>query len=296
MITEIAGITVVDTLYIQLLYACQFRCDHCFHGDRLSWREGYSLDEAVDLVEIMRRDYKTIAVCLLGGEPFLYGELDKLLQHIKAVGMRTEICTNGYRIRRKMTESGHLIDLLRISIEGMEEANDAIRHPGSFVQAMGAFARARELGIATGATMTVTATNIRDVVPLALRLQDLGVGELKLHHLRPVGYASAHPELIVADRSAYVELRDQLAGVDLQIRVVADEQLLETPPQPQKPYFGRAPRIEADPRGFLTLSCNGVGADAYALVYDKEKRLIRGASNAQNELALEVPPVVYADV
>lgn len=293
MITEVTGVTTIDSLYLQLLYACQFRCAHCFHGERLAWHEAYTLDEAVGLVEIMRRDYRTETVCLLGGEPFLYRDLGALLQHIKDAGMRTEICTNGYRIGHKLAELGHGIDLLRISLEGLEQTNDAIRHPGSFHQAMDAFDQAREQGVPAAATMTVTATNLRDVVPLARMLQHCGVRELKLHHLRPVGYARAHPELLIHDRDDYRRLREQIDSAHLSISLVLDQELSPLTPQPQAPYQGAAPRIEADPRGCLTFSCRAVGVDEHALIYNKATRTVREAANTRNELALAIAPVVY---
>lgn len=296
MITETTGITTIETLYLQLLYRCQFRCAHCFHGERLAWRDAYTLEQATALIELMRRDYGTGAVNFLGGEPFLYTHLGALLAHAKhELGMRTEICTNGYRITQKLTEFGSDIDFLRISLEGMEQANDAIRHPGSFKHAIAALAHAQRLGIVTGATMTVTASNIDNVVPLALRLQELGVRELKLHHLRPVGFAADHPELLVADGDAYVRMRGQISEQRLEIAVVADEQL-DADGEPDVPtgYGLTARRIEADPRGYLTMSCNAVGTDAHAFHYDKQHDRIEQQAGARNEILLQIPPVVYA--
>ncbi|WP_213450653.1 hypothetical protein [Rhizomonospora bruguierae] len=36
MLDQIAGITRVRMLYLQLLYKCNFSCKHCFHGELLS--------------------------------------------------------------------------------------------------------------------------------------------------------------------------------------------------------------------------------------------------------------------
>lgn len=293
MITETTGITTIETLYLQLLYRCQFRCAHCFHGDRLAWRDAYTLEQATALIELMHRDYDTGAINFLGGEPFLHTHLGALLAHAKHdLGMRTEICTNGYRITRKLTEFGHDIDFLRISLEGLERANDAIRHPGSYQQAIAALAHAQRLGIVTGATMTVTDSNIADVIPLALRLQELGVRELKLHHLRPVGFAADHPELQVADDSAYRRMREQIGERPLAITVVVDEQL-GAEPETRTGYGRTARRIEADPRGYLTMSCNAVGTDAHAFYYDKQHDRIEKQSGAYNEVLLQIPPVIY---
>ncbi|MBS2548784.1 radical SAM protein [Catenulispora sp. NL8] len=297
-ITEAAGITRIETLYIQLLYRCQFRCAHCFHGDRLAWRDAYTLDQAITLVELMQRDYATTGVNLLGGEPFLFYQLGPLLTHTKrTLGMHTEICTNGYRVIQKLAEVATDLDLLRVSLEGLEQANDAIRHRGSFREAIAALAYARNLKIATGVTMTVTATNIADVVPLARLLETLAVRELKLHHLRPVGYASRHTELVIPDPIAYQRMREQIEDANLRISVLVDDELAtdrESEERAGAEYGATASRIESDPRGALTMSCNAVGTDAHAFYFDKQSGRIEHEGGGRNEVLLGIPPVVYA--
>jgi hypothetical protein len=54
------------------------------------------------------------------------------------------------------------------------------------------------------------------------------------------------------------------------------------------------PRIEADPRGALTMSCNAVGKDAHAFWYDKETGHIVHRPSATDEIVLAVPGVIYA--
>ena len=143
--------------------------------------------------------------------------------------------------------------------------------------------------------MTVTASNIDDVLPLALRLQELGVCELKLHHLRPVGFSADHPELQVADDAAYRRMRDQIGERSLEIAVVADEQLgAEHELESLTRYGHTVRRIEADPRGYLTMSCNAVGIDAHAFYYDKQNDRIEQQVGAHNEVLLQNPPVIYA--
>jgi Fe-coproporphyrin III synthase len=55
-------------------------------------------------------------------------------------------------------------------------------------------------------------------------------------------------------------------------------------------------RIEADPRGALTMSCKAVGMDSHAFWYDKAANRIVHRSSTIDELTLAVPDVVYARV
>ncbi|MFJ8974116.1 radical SAM protein [Streptomyces anulatus] len=146
----------------------------------------------------MRDQYGTEAVTLLGGEPFVHRDLAQVVRHAKEEpGLRVEICTNGYRIERRLTEIAPYLDLLRVSLEGVGSTNDGIRKQGSYQSALNALGLARDLCVPTGATMTVTSRNIAEVLPLGRALAQLGSRQLKLHHLRPVGNAADHPELLV---------------------------------------------------------------------------------------------------
>ncbi|MEV6652701.1 radical SAM protein [Streptomyces sp. NPDC051219] len=261
MIGEVTGIRKIRMLYLQLLYRCNFECLHCFHGKRLQHADAFTADEAVSLLALMRERYGTEAVTLLGGEPFVYRDLAQIVQYAKEeLGQRVEICTNGYRIERRLTEIAPHLDLLRVSLEGVGSTNDRIRRFGSYQGALSALNLARELGVTTGATMTVTSRNIDEVLPLARILQTFGVQQLKLHHLRAVGNASDHPELLVTDPAAYSRLREELQTAELSIEVIVDEDLSEhgAPDYPTGHTWafrspGRVCRLQTPPRSNASL-------------------------------------------
>lgn len=298
MIKEVTGIRKIRMLYLQLLYRCNFECDHCFHGKRLQHADAFTAEQAVGLLTLMHEQYGTEAVTLLGGEPFVYKHLAQVVRHAKEeLGQQVEICTNGYRIERRLTEIAPHLDLLRVSLEGIGSTNDRIRKVGSYQSALEALALARRLGVPTGVTTTVTSQNINEVLPLARTLTHFGVRQLKLHHLRAVGNAADHPELLVTDPTAYSRLRDELQTAELSIEVIVDEDLSEHgSPEICAPAAGPAAieRIEADPRGALTMSCKAVGKDSHAFWYEKSANHIVHRPSATDELTLAVPDVVYA--
>ncbi|MFI9210177.1 radical SAM protein [Streptomyces sp. NPDC053253] len=297
MIGEVTGIRKIRMLYLQLLYRCNFECDHCFHGKRLQHADAFTAEQAVNLLTLMREQYGTEAVTLLGGEPFVYKDLAQVVRHAKEeLGQQVEICTNGYRIERRLTEIAPHLDLLRISLEGIGSTNDRIRKAGSYHSALEALALARRLGVPTGVTMTVTSQNIGEVLPLARTLTRFGVRQLKLHHLRAVGNAADHPELLVTDTTAYSKLREELQTAELSIEVIVDEDLSEHgAPEISVPADGpgEIERIEADPRGALTMSCKAVGKDSHAFWYEKSANHIVHRPSTTDELTLAVPDVVY---
>ncbi|WP_181793239.1 radical SAM protein [Streptomyces sp. WELS2] len=300
MIGEITGIRRIRMLYLQLLYRCNFTCLHCFHGKRLQYADAFTAGEAVSLLTLMRDEYGTESVTLLGGEPFAHRELPQVVRHAKReLGQRVEICTNGYRIERRLTEIAPHLDLLRVSLEGVGSTNDGMRKRGSYQSALSCLSLARDLGVPAGVTMTVTSQNISEVLPLAGILGQLGVRQLKLHHLRPVGNAADHPELLVTDTAAYGRLREELAATRLPLEVIVDEDLSEHGAPDICPPSGgprEIDRIEADPRGALTMSCKAVGRDSHAFWYEKTANRIVHRPSATDEITLPVPDVVYARV
>ena len=79
--------------------------------------------------------------------------------------------------------------------------------------------------------------------------------------------------------------------------VIVDEDLSENgAPQLCTPTGGprEIDRIEADPRGALTMSCKAVGKDSHAFWYEKSAGRIVHQPSAGDELTLAVPDVVYA--
>lgn len=267
MLRTIAGIDKIEKLYIQLLYRCNFNCQHCFHGERLAWTDSYTLQEAQDLV-VAFEDYGISSVTLLGGEPFLYRDFSPLTAFIKSRGLLVEVCTNGFRIRRKLLQAKDYIDKLRVSLEGLKVTNDQIRHPGSFAEAIAALELASALGVSTAVTMTVNSLNISEVVPLAFILQDLGVEELKLHCLRDLGNVVWHNNLLIYDSAAYDALHQSIRNAEgLKLAILFDEDL-----DPQcslrdgdsLPKQQELERVEVQPTGELYVSCKAVGSKSNA--------------------------------
>jgi hypothetical protein len=174
-----------------------------------------------------------------------------------------------------------------------------MRQPGSFDGALAMIDLARELGVEVGATMTVTQHNLDEVVPLGVRLQELGVAELKLHALRLVGNARLHPDLEVVDTSRYAGLHAKINAAGLSLKVVYDSDLSPAPQGAACSNLvagGWLDRIEADPQGGLTVSCKAVGKDVNAFRWDKQRQLIRYEPRDNDELALGIPDVNYQTV
>jgi MoaA/NifB/PqqE/SkfB family radical SAM enzyme len=300
MLDQVAGITRVRMLYLQLLYSCNFCCRHCFHGELLKSPDNFSLTEARSMLAHFKDVYQLDAVTFLGGEPLLYPHIVTICKYAKQLGLDVEICTNAHHgFRSKIETLAPVLDKFRVSLDGMQDCHDNIRQHGSFASAIEMIDVAAGLGLTIGVTMTVTRHNLNEVVPLARLLQEHGVMELKLHALRLVGNAVGNPDLEVIGINRYRELHQQINHAELQITIVYDSDLSPEPARQTCSNLvagGWLDRIESDPRGGLTVSCKAAGRDINAFRWDKTRQVIVYEPRANDELALGIPDVIYQTV
>jgi Fe-coproporphyrin III synthase len=300
MLDQIAGITRVRMLYLQLLYRCNFSCRHCFHGELLKSADSFSLSEAQAVLNHFADVYQLEAVTFLGGEPLLYPHIVDICAFAKQRGLTVEICTNAHSgFRNRIRALAPVLDKFRVSLDGLETSHDAMRQHGSFGGALEMVDLAVQLGLSVGATMTVTQHNLDEVVPLARMLQDRGVTELKLHALRLVGNAVVSTDLEVIDPDRYGDLHAQINDAQLDIAIVYDSDLSPEPAGDMCSNLvagGWLDRIESDPRGGLTVSCKAVGRDVNAFRWDKVEQVIAYEPRANDEFATGIPDVIYQTV
>ncbi len=297
MLDEVAGIERVRMLYVQLLYKCNYRCLHCFHGSLLDSPSHYKREQIEALLRHFVANYDLKAVTYLGGEPMMHPDIVGLAAYAHRSGLAVEICTNGhFGFRRQFEALAPWVSKLRVSLEGLRETNDKIRRVGSFDSAMRSIALATGLGIPVGITMTVTAWNVREVIPLARILGLMNVAELKLHRIRPVGSAAQHPELLAFGPHDLSGLRRSIQESDTSLKIIYDSDLFEDaapvsdalPGAPQ-----RLDRLEIDPAGGLTMSCKAVGLNANAFYWDKQTASVGYAPHAGDEFDLGMSQVLY---
>jgi molybdenum cofactor biosynthesis enzyme MoaA len=294
-ITEATGIEEIETLYLQLLYRCNFSCAHCFHGANLKRKERVSREQAADVMRHFAANYDTHKVVLLGGEPFLHSQIEGITVDAHNLGLITEICTNGHRVvRHKLLSIVDELDHLRVSLDGLREAHDQIRTPGSYDDAIRTIEYAVGLGVRVGVTMTVTSLNVADLPELVEELTDRGVASLKLHQLRLVGNAELNPHLELDGDAAIRKSLDACSG---RLSLELDDDLLSAA---SDGACGAAEqrlldRIEMSPDGGLTMSCKAVGTNAHAFVWDFAEQAVAHRPTDHDEVHLGIPQVTYVN-
>lgn len=115
-----------------LLNGCNARCVYC----NSPYREDsqLSLDEHRRILAEFAR-LGTLRVKFLGGEPLLREDLGELIEHVRQLGMRSAMVTNGFLVPEKM-ELVRRLDELIISLDGNQAAHDGQRGRGTWKRVM----------------------------------------------------------------------------------------------------------------------------------------------------------------
>ena len=295
--SELVRLRQVHRLYTQLLYRCNFSCRHCFHGEKLKDPSSIPFEQLVKLIDYFAERHNTAVVVLLGGEPFMYPYIEEAISHVDGRGLSVEICTNGHKFtQRHIRNAGHKIHHLRVSVDGLEQAHDQIRQHGSFRHAMSTLRVAAEHSRKASVTTTVTSMNVSDIFDLACVAAENGATELKLHQLRLVGNARAHPELRISDDDPRLNvLRAQIDEASWPIDVIFDADVVGgVPGEPPQANQGMdLERIELDPEYGLTVSCKAVGRNAHSFTWDPVAMRVVQRVSELSEAVLGIPPVNY---
>lgn len=130
-----------NALGFKLTNRCNLRCKHCYEWNEKGYHFNMSKEEQNTYL-----DYEIIDKCLSetekiksmvylwGGEPFLYPQIDLLLDRLAKEHRTTSICTNSIKIPdhiEALCKFDHKLELL-LALEGDETSNDALRGKGNF--------------------------------------------------------------------------------------------------------------------------------------------------------------------
>lgn len=199
-------------LFLALTNACNLRCHGCWidsHGtpDMLSL-------EDVEAVIAAGKRQQSYFYTLLGGEPMLVRHLWEIIERHPECYF--QIITNGLFLNeenvRRIRQAGNVTPL--VSLDGLEQQNDARRGPGVFAQALQGLARLKQQKIFFGVATTVTGTNVDEVLTdqYVRQIIDCGAMYLWYYVYRPVGADPSpqfcvRPEQMIPLRKRLLELR-----------------------------------------------------------------------------------------
>lgn len=106
---------------------CNARCGFC------AWNPDFydaSQQLSTPAIEQLYSDARAagfIGVSVWGGEPLLHPEFGPVMRHAKALGLATNMVTNGYLLEKKLEDVVETIDRLCISVDHPSAKHDELR-------------------------------------------------------------------------------------------------------------------------------------------------------------------------
>ena len=157
---------------IIITYRCNARCNMCN-----CFKDPSMPEDEIDLATLEKLPDMAFTN-ITGGEPFIRKDIADIVELLYKKTPRIVISTNGYFTDRiiELCEKYPQIGI-RISIEGLEETNNAIRGlPDGFNRGYGTLKKLVDMGHGdVGFGMTVQDMNCKDLVPLYEMANELGM-------------------------------------------------------------------------------------------------------------------------
>ena len=219
--------TPVFTLQWHITQACDLHCLHCYDRSsrkQLDLAQGFSILD--DLQEFCRRRNVAGHISLTGGNPLLHPHFNDLYQQAATLGFSLAILGNP--APREQIEEIIAIkepEFFQVSLEGLQEHNDAIRGPGHYERVMKFLGILKSLGLYSMVMLTLTKDNMAQVLPLAEILRDK-TDLFTFNRLSPTGegarlepaardsYAEFLKEFIkAAENNPTISLKDNLINI-----------------------------------------------------------------------------------
>src|SRR4030067_427069 len=147
-----------------LTYRCNAKCNMCN-----VWHHPTKPSDEITVKDIDKLPSNLRFINITGGEPFIRQDINEVIGVVRKKTKRIVISTNGFFTDRIINLCEKYPDVgIRISIEGLQKNNDAIRGiPDGFDRGLRTLMTLRKMGIQDiGFGMTVQDINSQDLIPL----------------------------------------------------------------------------------------------------------------------------------
>lgn len=202
----------LKSVFLHVTKACNLRCSYCyFSADRPLPDEMTEQEYAALWPDLAALRPEKLVVT--GGEPLLRPDLFELLRGFRAAdpGRETRLClnTNGHLVDANVAERlVGLADEVRVSLDGAETVNDALRGAGNAGRALRALELLRDEGFEPKVLVTVTQASLAGLPDFLCDLARRGFTRVNLNLFRPIGRGREEDALRVDEADIRTALRE----------------------------------------------------------------------------------------
>jgi len=197
----------------ELTLACNLRCRHCgsFAGE--ARRDELGLEECLELAGQLAA-MGCEKVTLGGGEPTLFPHWHEVGRELVQRGVRVNLISNAWRWGAEQIERVRQAGLANVafSLDGLEQAHDAVRRQGSFARVVAAIDQSVDAGVLTSVITHINRLNCHELGELRVFLAGHGVSSWQLQTGNPTGEMSRNQQ-IVLEPQELLWLVPQIAGM-----------------------------------------------------------------------------------
>lgn len=190
-------------LELYLTERCNLRCGHCFLGDlgRTDLPEGTAL-RLLDQFDALGG----LRLLLTGGEAILHPGFWDVNETLLERGFRTVLLSNGTLLED--VASRLRVHEVQVSLDGLEEAHDRLRGPGTFARALRGVRAAASAGLDVSVATTVNAINRDDLAHLDVLVRGLGARAWHIDAPSVCGSLASRRELVLEpwEAAPYLDL------------------------------------------------------------------------------------------
>jgi len=192
--------TPTFTLQWHITQTCDLHCRHCYdRSDRPEMELSQGIKVLDQLYDFSAAHHVFTQVTFTGGNPLLYPHFNALYKEATDRGFMTAILGNP--MPRKRIEEILAVrqpEFYQVSLEGLQPQNDYIRGAGHFDRTLEFLDLLRDLGVYSMVMLTLTRSNMADVLSLAELLRGR-VDLFTFNRLAMVGEGAALASVVPED-------------------------------------------------------------------------------------------------
>ncbi len=196
---------------MELTYACNQRCIHCYNPERLD-RDELSTEEVFSLIDGLARA-GTLEVLLTGGEIFTRPDAMDVIRHLRQQGITVTLITNGSLIREDTADSLISLGVTRFQISFLgatrETFDGMTRVPGSFDRVVSTVRMLRGKGVTPHMRTCVTSMNVKEMEGITALTGELGARSSHALDVIPTLDQEQEPTCLRVSPEDFMDIRDR---------------------------------------------------------------------------------------
>ncbi len=216
------GLKYPRRISINITRKCNLRCSHCLSSSGLSDKNELTTKELFNLLDQLR-DFGKPILAIGGGEPLIREDIFKILAYAQKQKIPASIVTNALLLTKEKAEKLNSLnlDLITVSIDGLEKNHDFMRGTGNFLKAIESVKLLKKYIITAKVAIRVTVNtkNINECKKLIQLAESLKVDNIRLTPMLPMGRAKECLDLLITQEQ-YREFLKDCHSVKTKIKVI----------------------------------------------------------------------------